>query len=124
MGNTLGFHDIHFFQKIDQNDNAYDCYENALKLNHAYPQAHNNIGMISLKKRELNSAVKSFEWAVAYNPNYVAAHNNLGAVFQELLLYEKAKEQFRAAKLVNARWRLRQTCRHRRRFVAFLSSFA
>ncbi len=60
-------------------DAAIKCYEKALASQHAYPNAHNNLGQILLQSGQPDAAIDHFEWAVAYQPEFFEAHNNLGS---------------------------------------------
>jgi len=73
---------------------AIETYKKAIAIQHAYPTAHHNLGIIYFQKDQMNSAIKSFEWAIAYSPNYSEAIRNLGSALQKINQLDEAKKQF------------------------------
>ena len=73
---------------------AIETYKKAIAIQHAYPTAHHNLGVIYFQKDQMTSAIKSFEWAIAYSPNYSEAIRNLGSALQKINQLDEAKKQF------------------------------
>ena len=80
-------------------EEAKDLYDQILKINPNYAQAHNNLGVIFQNSKEYQKAIKCYEKAIEIIPNYSNAHNNLGIIFKEngdtqkaINYYEKAIE--------------------------------
>ena len=84
----------HLERKIDI---AQDLYNQVLKINPNYADAHNNLGAIFKELEENAKAKNCFEKAIEINPNYADAHNNLGAIFNSLGEVKKAKECYEKA---------------------------
>ena len=82
-------------------DNAQNLYNQILKINPNYINAHNNLGAIFNNFGEYQKAKECYEKAIIINPNYADAHNNLGVVFKVLGEYQKAKECYEKAILIN-----------------------
>ena len=73
-------------------DIAQDLYNQILKINPNYSDAHNNLGLIFKDLKEHQKAKECFEKAISIDPSYVKAHYNLGIVFKELGEHQKAKD--------------------------------
>ena len=84
----------HLERKIDI---AQDLYNQVLKINPNYADAHNNLGAIFNSLGEVKKAKECYEKAIEINPNYADAYNNLGAIFKELEENTKAKNCFEKA---------------------------
>jgi len=69
---------------------AENLYNETLKTNPNYVDAHNNLGIVLNELGEYQKAKSCYEKAIQINPNYVGVHNNLGVVFNELGEYKKA----------------------------------
>ena len=75
-------------------DIAQELYNQVLKINPNYTNAHYNLGVTFKELGENQKAKDCFEKTIEINPNYTNAHNNLGNIFQELGEYQKAKDCF------------------------------
>ena len=71
-------------------DIAQDLYNQVLKIDPNYVDAHNNLGIIFKALGEHQKAKSCYEKAIEINPNYADAHNNLGAIYQDLGENQKA----------------------------------
>ena len=66
--------------ELGQPDEATTSYEEALRLQPAFAEAHNNLGVARREQGQLDQAEASFREALRLKPAYAAAHNNLGQV--------------------------------------------
>ena len=76
----------------DKTDIAQDLYNQVLKIDPNYINAHNNLGVIFKELGENQKAKECFEKAIEIDPNYAEAINNLGVIFKKLGQNQKAKE--------------------------------
>jgi tetratricopeptide (TPR) repeat protein len=80
----------------DLND-AEAHFREALRLDPAYAQAHNNLGALLQVKGRIDEARNHFREAVALRPDNVEARANLGQLLSAEKQERAAVEQFRAA---------------------------
>jgi len=93
--NYLGV--VYFRQgKVDQ---AIESYHKALaNLLYLNPQdAHLNLGIAHLSRKDYQKAKGHLEEAIRLVPDFVAAYNNLGQVYEGMGQYSKAKDAYRRA---------------------------
>ncbi len=70
-------------------DGAQNSYEQAIKLDPHFAQAHYNFGNTLQKKSQFRDAVESYRQAIQLKQDYAQAYNNLGYVLQKIgLIYE------------------------------------
>ena len=69
------------FQAMLLSDQAKKSYEQALKLNHSYAQAMNNLGTIYYEQRHFNKAVACYKRALKYSGPLASEYANLGAAY-------------------------------------------
>jgi tetratricopeptide (TPR) repeat protein len=62
----------------DREDEALALFQQAIRLNPQYAEAHNNIGAIRHQRGELRAAIAEYRLALASEPDYPAAERNLG----------------------------------------------
>ena len=55
-------------------------YEQALRINPDYAQAHYDLGNAFLREGKIEEAIAQYEQALRIKPDYAEAHNNLGTV--------------------------------------------
>jgi Flp pilus assembly protein TadD len=80
---------------MDDPSRAYQYLERALQLRPAYPEALNNRGVLYLRTRRRDEAVKSFEECIRVAPSFDQAYLNLARVYA----IEGDKEKARAVLL-------------------------
>ncbi|NTV15399.1 MAG: tetratricopeptide repeat protein [Desulfobulbaceae bacterium] len=77
---VLGLCSLRSLVQVRHWQNGSTFYRNALAVNPHSWLAANNLGVISLDRKELPEAARLFEQALAAKPDYAVALNNLGAV--------------------------------------------
>lgn len=100
--NYLGF--VYFSDgKVDEAIKYYHkALENELYMN---PQdAHNNLGLAYLSRKEYRKAMLHLEEAVRLVPDFAAAYNNLGKAYEGLGQYDKARFSYEKAVQFNPRY--------------------
>jgi Flp pilus assembly protein TadD len=83
-------------------DEAVRCYSRALELTPvngapAYDTIQQNLGMIFVRKGELEQAISHFKLAIAANPNSPDAYNKLGAALVDAGRLDEARTYFSKA---------------------------
>ncbi len=76
---------------------AVDCYQRAIAVDGAVPEAHNNLGWAFLELGQFDDAAAELEKALELRPHYAAAIDNLGLLHERrgrldeaVVLYERA----------------------------------
>ena len=82
-------------------DVAQELYNQVLKIDPNYTEAHNNLGVLFGKLRENQKAKECYEKAIEIDPNHANAHYNLGNIFRLLTDHQKARECYEKAIEVN-----------------------
>jgi tetratricopeptide (TPR) repeat protein len=67
-----------------QLDNAAAAFREALRLDPAYANAHNNLGNVLLAQGKNDEAIQEFREVVRLQPDSEAAKNNLAAALQRI----------------------------------------
>ncbi len=60
---------------------ATNQYQEALRINPNYSEAHNNLGTVFLNQGKVQEAIPRFNEALRMNPNFAEAHYNLGNAY-------------------------------------------
>ena len=100
--NYLGF--VYFGRgKVDEAIKYYHkALENELYMN---PQdAHMNLGLAYLSRKEYRKAMLHLEEAIRMVPDFAAAYNNLGKAYEGLGQYDKARFNFEKAVKFNPQY--------------------
>jgi tetratricopeptide (TPR) repeat protein len=100
--NYLGF--VYF--RDDKVDEAIKYYHKALE-NELYlnPQdAHLNLGVAYLSRKEYRKAMLHLEEAIRLVPDFTAAYNNLGKAYEGLGQYDRARLMYERAVEFNPRY--------------------
>jgi tetratricopeptide (TPR) repeat protein len=72
-------------------------YEQALRLNPDYAEAHNNLGFVLKDQGKVPEAIAHYEQALRLNPDYAEAHYNLGIALAEQGKVQEAVEHYEQA---------------------------
>jgi uncharacterized protein (AIM24 family) len=83
--------------KLGAFDDAARIYEVLVRENPVDPTLRINLGLVYLKKNNLERSIKEFETATDLEPNHQKAHNYLGLALAQAGEYAKAREHFHAA---------------------------
>ncbi len=78
-------------------DKAAEHYQEAIRINPRYSEAHNDLGLHFYAKKDMDRALDELQQAVSYNPFYANARNNLGVV-----LYHSGKERRQKRRIAEA----------------------
>ena len=82
---------------LERYDAAIDSYEQAIKIDPDYVDAHMNKGSALQGKGDLDEAIESFRIALTINPDHAYAFFNLGNVFTKKNYFNLAIENYRKA---------------------------
>jgi tetratricopeptide (TPR) repeat protein len=75
-------------ESTGQWEQAARYYRQALALNPALVEAHNNLGNLFIRQQQMTAAIDEFQAAIALNPDYAMVRNNLGSAY--VLIGEEA----------------------------------
>jgi tetratricopeptide (TPR) repeat protein len=78
-------------------DQAVEAYQQALRVEPTYAEAHYNLGNLFVPQGKFAEATRHYQEAVRILPDFVDAHNNLGNVLAERDELEGAIQHFRLA---------------------------
>ena len=76
-------------------------FEEALRLQPGYAEAHSNLGNTLLREGRLSEAVSQYEDALRLKPGFADAHNGLGRALFLMGRIPEAREHFEAALRIN-----------------------
>ena len=62
---------------------AQEAYNEALRINPKYAQAHNGLGMVHEQLGQLDKAIEEYEIALSIDENNAVANYNLGLAYNE-----------------------------------------
>lgn len=80
-------------------------YSRAVSLDPDAFEAHNNLGVLHLLRREFPEAKRAFQRAITANVNYAVAWLNLGIVERNLENYRESDQAYRRAVQIRPRYR-------------------
>ncbi len=77
-------------QDLDRLEEAYNFFQDAIRVKSDGFEALNNLGTIHVMNKNQNMALKCFEKSISINPNYVPTINNLAGLYHKLHKSEEA----------------------------------
>ncbi|MCX6089150.1 MAG: tetratricopeptide repeat protein [Candidatus Atribacteria bacterium] len=90
------------YSDVGKNDEAIHAYQESIRIDPQDPDALNNLGLIYLDREQYQEAKKYFQQAIDLNPDYNFAHFNLGRTYQALGEREKAYNEYKILKKIDA----------------------
>jgi tetratricopeptide (TPR) repeat protein len=78
-------------------ENAIVQFNQAIRINPEFPDAHNNLGVAMMQAGRAREAVHYFQRALELNPAYAQAHANLGTALLQAGDLEQARRHLRQA---------------------------
>jgi tetratricopeptide (TPR) repeat protein len=87
--------DVRLAQK--RGPEALDYYERAMRLDTAYAQGHNNLGVLYSERGDYDRAIREHELAIHFDPRLAEAHANLGVALTRVGRDSAAIEEFKQA---------------------------
>jgi tetratricopeptide (TPR) repeat protein len=85
-------------------DGAVAHFEEALKINPRFIEAHLSLGLIMAKKQNLDRAIHHFQEALKIKPDMAEAHNSLGVALAYKNRVDQAMGHFQEALKINPRF--------------------
>lgn len=82
---------------IERNGAAIESYDQAIKINPKYADAHLNKGSVLQKNGEFDAAMESFNKALSINPYHSIAHFNMGNALNEKSELDASVESYKKA---------------------------
>ena len=82
---------------IERNGAAIESYDQAIKINPKYADAHLNKGSVLQKNGEFDAAMESFNKALSINPYHSIAHFNMGNAHNEKSELDASVESYKKA---------------------------
>ena len=87
--------------RSNQPKEAAENYRKALRLDPAFIQAHNNLGLLLAKEGKFDEAIEHYRAALAIDPRAADVHNNFGIALLGKQAYEAAAQAFQNAVAAN-----------------------
>ena len=77
--------------------NSETLYRHALQVSPTNPTLHNNLGLVLIKRRQTEAAIRHYAEALRISPSFPEAHNNLGVVLVSQGRYDQGADHYRLA---------------------------
>jgi len=84
-------------QHMDNYGAAKRSYDQALKVNPKYAEAHNNLGTLAYERKDYRGAIREYNRALLLNPNAATTYSNLGTAYFARKRYEEASKAYQHA---------------------------
>lgn len=81
---------------------AKKSYEQSLKLNPKYPEAHNNLGALAYAQRNYRGAIREYQRALKLSPDSATIYSNLGTAHFARKQYDEAFKDWQKALSLDA----------------------
>jgi len=93
IANKIGiaFHQMQDFRA------AKKSYDQSLKLNPKYAEAHNNLGALNYAQRNFRGAIREYQRAVKLSPDSATVYSNLGTAYFARKKYDDAAKAWQKA---------------------------
>jgi len=85
------------YLQLQRSKEAKKEFQDAIKLDHNYPEAFNNLGVLQYKNQKYGSAIKEYNRALKMAETNASFHSNLGTAYFANKDYEKATREFSRA---------------------------
>ena len=82
---------------LGHREQAFLCFEEAIKIKPDFAEAHNNYGFYLKDENEISKALSHHKKAIKIKPDYAEAHNNLGICLFELSRPNEALSHYERA---------------------------
>jgi Flp pilus assembly protein TadD len=82
------------YRSLGRLEAAYASLQKLVSLDPGHALAHNNLGMIELRRKNPEAAARHLERARALDPTAPEAALNLGVAYEQLFAYSKAAEAY------------------------------
>ena len=66
---------------LKQDERAIGKYIQAIHVEPVFIEAHHNLGLIYMNRRDYPKAIESFTEVLRFEPNYVSAHLHLASIY-------------------------------------------
>jgi len=80
-----------------RDDDARREFKHAIRLNPAYPEPHNNLGVIEYRHKNYSKAVKYYKQAIKMRDGSASFHSNLGTAYFGKKDYDLAQSEYARA---------------------------
>jgi FimV-like protein len=77
----LYFNHAFALDQLKQDDRAIDKYIQAIRLDPIFIEAHHNLGLIYMRKNDLNKATDAFNEVLRQDPKHVSSNLNLARIY-------------------------------------------
>ncbi len=81
----------------DKTDEAITQFEQVIELNPGFDLAHTNLGLLHLRKGDLEQAKKSFENAIIQDKSDAIAYTHLAVIQRQQGAFEEARQNYQKA---------------------------
>lgn len=105
LENKVGITELSLFHL----DEAKKKFEKAVKLDHSYAEAANNLGVVFYIKRNYKKAIKEYQHALTDRPDSASFHSNLGSAYFAKKEFDKASAEYMAAMQIDPEIFMRQS---------------
>jgi hypothetical protein len=103
--NYMAYYNLaNVLRKQGRLDEAIAQYQNAIRINPAYPQTHYNLSYTLAAQSRFEDAISECRAALRARPDFIQAYNGLGAYLDAVGRPEEAVEQFEQALRIDPKY--------------------
>ena len=95
------FNHAYALTALKQDERAIEKYIQSIRVEPIFIEAHHNLGLIYMNRKEYAKAIESFTEVLRLEPNYVSAHLNLASIYAALGQKDLAREHLSTALAVS-----------------------